>query len=62
MWPSPILPMHWGLATKMAERWLDIPFASLIGIEHRVNEQLPGDGERRRYGDTVITFYRAPTT
>ena len=52
-------PYDLGLATAVAERWLEVPFADVIGIEHRVNERLPGGGERRKYGGTVITFYRA---
>jgi 16S rRNA (guanine966-N2)-methyltransferase len=52
-------PYDLGLATQLAERWLAVPFADLFGIEHRVNERLPGEGERRKYGGTVITFYRA---
>lgn len=55
-------PYGLGLASRLAEKWLETPFARLLGIEHRVDEQLPGDGDRRRYGDTVITFYHAPTT
>ena len=51
-------PYDLGLATRVAERWLESPFADLLGIEHRVNERLPGEGERRKYGGTVITFYR----
>jgi 16S rRNA (guanine966-N2)-methyltransferase len=51
-------PYDLGMATKVAERWLESPFADLLGIEHRVNERLPGEGERRKYGGTVITFYR----
>ena len=43
---------------QVAERWLAAPFADLIGIEHRFNEQLPAGGERRKYGGTVITLYR----
>lgn len=50
-------PYDVGLATRVAERWLAVPFADIIGIEHRSDETLPGDGERRRYGGTVITFY-----
>jgi 16S rRNA (guanine966-N2)-methyltransferase len=53
-------PYDKGLATAVAERWLAKPFADLIGIEHRQDETLPGDGERRKYGHTVITFYRTP--
>lgn len=52
-------PYDQGLATAVAERWLSVPFADVIGIEHRVDEHLPGAGERRKYGGTVITFYRA---
>jgi 16S rRNA (guanine966-N2)-methyltransferase len=51
-------PYDVGLATRLAERWLEVPFADVLGIEHRVNEVLPGDGDRRRYGGTVITFLR----
>ena len=54
-------PYDKGLATAVAERWLKHPFADLLGVEHRVDETLPGDGERRKYGGTVITFYRANT-
>jgi 16S rRNA (guanine966-N2)-methyltransferase len=50
-------PYDRGLASRVAERWLAVPFADVIGIEHRHDEVLPGDGERRRYGDTVITLY-----
>ena len=52
-------PYGLSLATRLAERWLASPFARVIGIEHRRDERLPGDGDSRRYGDTVITFYRA---
>jgi 16S rRNA (guanine966-N2)-methyltransferase len=55
-------PYGLGLASRLAERWLDTPFANVLGIEHRVNEELPGSTDRRRYGDTVITFFHAPTT
>jgi len=51
-------PYDLELAPKIAERWLETPFADVLGIEHRATERLPGDGDRRRYGNTVITFYR----
>ena len=50
-------PYDLGLASRVAERWLAVPFADIIGIEHRSDEILPGEGERRRYGGTVITLY-----
>jgi 16S rRNA (guanine966-N2)-methyltransferase len=51
-------PYDLGLATALAEKWITTPFADILGIEHRMNERLPGDGDRRKYGQTVITFYR----
>jgi 16S rRNA (guanine966-N2)-methyltransferase len=51
-------PYDLGLAPKLAERWMETPFADILGIEHRVTEHLPGEGDRRRYGNTAITFYR----
>ena len=51
-------PYDLAMAGAIAERWLAVPFASVLGIEHRRDEALPGDGERRRYGQTAITFYR----
>ena len=50
-------PYDLGLATALATKWLETPFADILGIEHRSNEKLPG-GDPRRYGNTVITFYR----
>jgi 16S rRNA (guanine966-N2)-methyltransferase len=46
------------LAARVAERWLDTPFARVLGVEHGVKEMMPAGGEMRRYGDTGITFYR----
>jgi len=51
-------PYGQGLATQVAEAWLAVPFADILGVEHRRDEHLPGDGERRVYGDTVITIFR----
>ena len=52
-------PYRLGLAAKVAERWLAVPFASVLGIEHQLRDPMPDGGDRRRYGDTVITFFRA---
>jgi 16S rRNA (guanine966-N2)-methyltransferase len=51
-------PYDLGLAGAVAERWLSVPFASLLGVEHRAFERMPDGGEKRRYGGTAITFYR----
>jgi 16S rRNA (guanine966-N2)-methyltransferase len=53
-------PYRLGLAEQIAAVWLDVPFATVLGIEHEKSVQLPGSGDRRTYGDTVVTFYRTP--
>jgi 16S rRNA (guanine966-N2)-methyltransferase len=45
-------------AARLAELWQTTPFARLIGIEHESAEQMPPGGDSRRYGTTVVTFYR----
>ncbi|MBI3790697.1 MAG: 16S rRNA (guanine(966)-N(2))-methyltransferase RsmD [Gemmatimonadetes bacterium] len=50
-------PYRQGLATELAERWLEAPFAAILGIEHDVQEPLPGAHDTRRYGITALSFY-----
>ena len=51
-------PYDQGLAAEVAARWLAVPFAHVLGIEHRAFEKLPEGGDKRRYGGTAVTFYR----
>jgi 16S rRNA (guanine966-N2)-methyltransferase len=51
-------PYGHGLAARVAEQWLETPFAPIIGIEHGRKEQLPEGGAVRFYGSTALTFYR----
>ena len=51
-------PYAMGLATEIARTWLEVPFARILGIEHEKAVVLPEPGDRRSYGDTVVTFYR----
>ena len=51
-------PYRLGLAEEIARLWLDTPFARVLGIEHEKAVHLPQAGDRRTYGDTVVTFYR----
>jgi 16S rRNA (guanine966-N2)-methyltransferase len=46
-------------AARVAERWLAVPFAALLGVEHAARTDMPGGGVTRRYGDTAITFYQS---
>jgi 16S rRNA (guanine966-N2)-methyltransferase len=50
-------PYNMGLAERVARRWLEVPFAALIGIEHGARESMPEGGDTRKYGTTAITFY-----
>ena len=50
-------PYDVSLASRLAAHWLDAPFASILGVEHRSSEQLPGAPDRRRYGGTTISLY-----
>jgi 16S rRNA (guanine966-N2)-methyltransferase len=45
-------------AAELAERWSQVPFAHLLGIEHPSSVTLPGHGDTRRYGDIALTFFR----
>jgi 16S rRNA (guanine966-N2)-methyltransferase len=51
-------PYRLGLAEELAAQWLTVPFARVLGIEHEKSVHLPEPGDRRAYGDTVVTFYR----
>jgi len=51
-------PYQLGLAERVAARWLEVPFANTLTIEHAAREVLPAEGEVRRYGDTAITILR----
>lgn len=51
-------PYDLGMATRLAEVWVSTPFASVLGVEHRVDEELPGAGRTYKYGDTAVTIFR----
>ena len=53
-------PYRLGMAEQIVEQWLAIPFARVLGVEHEKQVHLPGSGDRRVYGDTVVTLYRTP--
>lgn len=52
-------PYRQGLAAAVVERWMAVPFARVLAVEHAATEALPPDGETRRYGGAAVTFYRA---
>jgi 16S rRNA (guanine966-N2)-methyltransferase len=51
-------PYASGAAVRLAERWLEVPYTTLLCIEHDAKLTMPSGGETRRYGTSSITFYR----
>ena len=51
-------PYGQGLAATIAEAWQDRGFATILSVEHAVADPMPAGGDSRRYGSTMITFYR----
>jgi 16S rRNA (guanine966-N2)-methyltransferase len=49
-------PYGMGLAERIAEHWLNTPFADILGVEHGSREQI-GRGDTRAYGTAAITFF-----
>jgi 16S rRNA (guanine966-N2)-methyltransferase len=45
-------------ARKLADLWLERPFARILSVEHDARETLPGSSDTRKYGSSAITFYR----
>jgi 16S rRNA (guanine966-N2)-methyltransferase len=52
-------PYGTGQAVRLVEVFRQSAFARILGVEHSSTEELPGD-DRRRYGDTALTFCYAP--
>lgn len=44
---------------RLVERWLDVPFAPVLALEHAADHRLPGSAERHRFGDATLSIYRA---
>ena len=50
-------PYNLGIAPRLADRWLEVKFAPILGVEHDAHEQMPEGGDTRVYGSTAITIY-----
>lgn len=51
-------PYGEGLAAELVKRYMNIPFARALSVEHAPDElpEPPPGAEQRAYGDTVVTF------
>jgi 16S rRNA (guanine966-N2)-methyltransferase len=52
-------PYAGGGAARVVAHWLQVPFASILSVEHAASDSMPVGGETRRYGTTAITIYRS---
>ena len=52
-------PYSEGAAARIAAHWLQLPFASILSVEHAAGEPMPAGGDTRRYGTSAITIYRS---
>jgi 16S rRNA (guanine966-N2)-methyltransferase len=50
-------PYHKNLSHQIVRLWHEVPFASLLGVEHASDETMIPAGDTRRYGDSAVTFY-----
>ena len=50
-------PYGMGVAERIVQRWLERPFADILGVEHGARERLPQGGDTRSYGSAAITFF-----
>ncbi len=52
-------PYSGGGAARLAAYWLQLPFASILSVEHAASEAMPSGGSTRHYGTSAITIYRS---
>jgi 16S rRNA (guanine966-N2)-methyltransferase len=45
---------------RLVERWLQLPFARILALEHAPDHPLPGRPQRHAMGDAIISIYRVP--
>jgi 16S rRNA (guanine966-N2)-methyltransferase len=51
-------PYASSVGAGLSAAWRAAPFASILGIEHPSGIDIGDGGDRRRYGQTAITFFR----
>jgi 16S rRNA (guanine966-N2)-methyltransferase len=54
-------PWDSGLAERVVRRWLEVPFARVLVVEHAADRALPGRGRRHPAGDACVTVLRTPS-
>ena len=52
-------PYGSALVDLVVRRWLEVPFARVLLVEHAADRRLPAGGVREDAGDSALTVYRA---
>ena len=47
---------------RLIERWLEVPFAAALALEHSADHRLPPGARTRRSGDAAISLYESGTS
>jgi len=45
----------------VVERWMEVRFATVLGVEHASDRAVPPGGARLEFGDTAVTVYGLPS-
>lgn len=43
---------------RLVTRWIAVPFAPVLAVEHAADHCLPGSAERHRLGEATLSIYR----
>lgn len=46
-------------ADRVVQRWLEVPFARILSVEHAHDHELPGRGRSYDFEETRVTIFRA---
>lgn len=52
-------PYRSALAERVVRRWLEVPFARVLVVEHAADRPLPGRGRLHPAGESALTVYRS---
>ncbi len=47
-------------ADRVVKRWLEVPFARTLSVEHALDHELPGRGRSYDFEETRVTIFKAP--
>ena len=45
---------------RLVRHWLEVPFSRVLAVEHAADQDLPGKGRKKVFGDIAVSLYRRP--